>query len=256
MAHINIDVRLRPVRFAFLVQPDNKEKVFEIFCINTCLWGGKFNPIIPITRKVRELSIEEKQTINRYLDFFEPDFIVEAEEELLKGINFDSYRILQTDNLLEKEGTEVKYYDNFGKFGQSVKGLYTELYEEEFKFQPEIKYKYHNPVYITTNNNNLKNFVACNFGSFPQNKKLQYFEKNYRRKFYPSTKNLSTQTLNDLYNSRYLSPLEITTKKLKVDYTQNQKTVLFVLDFENTEDLIDLWNLRTVHQNVIGIPIQ
>lgn len=254
MAHVNIDIRLRPIRLAFLVQPDNPEKLFEVFCINTCLWGGRFNPIIPILQKAQNLLKEEKQNINKYLNFFEPDFIVEAEKGISKGIDFDPYRILQIDSLLKEEGLEIEYYDNLEKHGQSIKGLYAELYEEEFKFLNHFEQR--NAVYVKTSNNNLKNFVACNFGSFPQNKELQYFEKDYKLKFHPSTKILSAQALNEIYFSRYFSPLEITTKKLKVDYKQNQETILFVLDFENTKDLIDLWNLRTVYQNVISIPIQ
>ena len=59
---------LRPIRFAFLVHPDNQEQVLEVFRINTCLWGGKFNPIIPIRRnKKGYLSEKEKQVANRYL---------------------------------------------------------------------------------------------------------------------------------------------------------------------------------------------
>lgn len=48
MAHISAVVTLRPIRFAFLVKPNDSKRLLEIFQINTCLWGGKFNPIIPI----------------------------------------------------------------------------------------------------------------------------------------------------------------------------------------------------------------
>ncbi len=47
MAHISAVVTLRPIRFAFLVKPNDSKRLLEIFQINTCLWGGKFNPIIP-----------------------------------------------------------------------------------------------------------------------------------------------------------------------------------------------------------------
>ena len=253
MAHVNIDIRLRPIRFAFLVRPDKPEKVFEVFCVNTCLWGGKFNPIIPISQEAQNLSKEEKQIVNQYLDFYEPDFIVETEKNLSKGIDFDSKRILQIDSLLEREG--VKFYDHFGKYGQSVKGLYAELYKEKFKLllDPEPT----DIVYIKTNNENLKNFVACVFGSFPQKRELQHFEEDYKSKTRPSSVIiLSSEVIDKLYFSRILSPLQITTRNLKVNYNQNKKTMFFILDPENTKDLIDLWNLRTVYENVIGIPMQ
>ena len=53
MNNIRVDIRLRPIRFGFLVRPDDAEKnVLEIFRINTCLWGGRFNPIIPFFKYV------------------------------------------------------------------------------------------------------------------------------------------------------------------------------------------------------------
>jgi hypothetical protein len=38
---------LRLIRFAFWVRPDDKKGTLEIFRINTCLWGGRSNPVIP-----------------------------------------------------------------------------------------------------------------------------------------------------------------------------------------------------------------
>ena len=74
MNNIRVDIRLRPIRFGFLVRPDDAENILEIFRINTCLWGGKFNPIIPIFDSVPSWLEEEgfrfenpKQMINDYL---------------------------------------------------------------------------------------------------------------------------------------------------------------------------------------------
>ena len=68
MKHINLNLRLRPIRFAFLVSPNDSQKLLEVFRVNTCLWGGKFNPIIPIRKNEKgDLSEKEKQTVNKYL---------------------------------------------------------------------------------------------------------------------------------------------------------------------------------------------
>ena len=52
MGSINVNIRLRPIRFAFLVRPDDKKRTLEIFRINTCLWGGKYNPVIPFFKRL------------------------------------------------------------------------------------------------------------------------------------------------------------------------------------------------------------
>jgi hypothetical protein len=75
MSQINVNVRLRPIRFAFLVRPDDAEGVLNIFRINTCLWGGKFNPIVPCVKQVPAwwdrhgfLFHTAEQILNGYLD--------------------------------------------------------------------------------------------------------------------------------------------------------------------------------------------
>src|SRR4051812_16910027 len=41
MANLAAHVRLRPIRFGFLVKPDDAASLLEVFRVNTCLWGGK-----------------------------------------------------------------------------------------------------------------------------------------------------------------------------------------------------------------------
>ena len=118
MNNIRVDIRLRPIRFGFLVRPDDEEKVSEIFCINTCLWGGRFNPIIPFFDCVPSWWEKHcyhfenpKQIINGYLDFFEPDFLVEAQEGLANDVAFDRRRVLQLTSVLDEPiiGTLPEY---------------------------------------------------------------------------------------------------------------------------------------------------
>jgi len=37
MSNVSVDLRLRPIRFAFLIRPDDQKHVLKAFCINTCL---------------------------------------------------------------------------------------------------------------------------------------------------------------------------------------------------------------------------
>lgn len=41
-----------------------------------------------------------KQILNGYLDFFEPDFIVEAEKGMATGLGFDVKRVLRFSDIL------------------------------------------------------------------------------------------------------------------------------------------------------------
>ena len=52
MDEIRLDIKLRPIRFLFLVKPSDKRSLEKIFQINTLLWGGKYNPIVPYFKRV------------------------------------------------------------------------------------------------------------------------------------------------------------------------------------------------------------
>lgn len=130
MKKVNIDISLRPVRFAFLVRPNDEKRLLEIFRISTCLWGGIYNPIIPYFKKV-PLWWEKYgfrfdnaiQIMNGYLDFFEPDFIVETEEGLSANLGYDPDRILKLSSILIKDNG--KFNDGYGL---SVTEIYQHLY--------------------------------------------------------------------------------------------------------------------------------
>jgi len=252
---INVSIRLRPIRFAFLVRPNDKKRTLEIFRINTCLWGGKFNPIIPFFKRIpfwweREgYKFENaKQIINGYLDFFEPDFIVEAEKGLADGLGFDSERVLQLTDLLEREGER-----DWDKIGLSVLDLYRDLYTKEFQFVRRHK---HNIILVNAKEGSFENFVACNFGDFPTQKQLKYFERNYKNVFDPVSITLYSAALSKIYKAGYTSALRISHAKLKIYYHEHQGPTLFILNAHEPKDLIDFWNLRAVHRNVVAVPVQ
>ena len=186
MGSINVNIRLRPIRFAFLVRPDDKKRTLEIFRINTCLWGGKYNPVIPFFKRLpswwerKGYRFENaKQIINGYLDFFEPDFIVEAEKGLADGLGFDSERVLQLTDLLERGGER-----DWDKYGLGVYDLYGDLYTKEFQF---VRRRKHNIIHVKAKDVSFTNFVACNFGDFPTQKRLKYFERDYKDVFDPTS---------------------------------------------------------------------
>ena len=255
MNNIRVDIRLRPIRFGFLVRPDDAKNILEIFRINTCLWGGIFNPIIPFFKRVPSwwerhgFRFENaRQIINGYLDFFEPDFLVEAEEGLAEGLGFDSERVLQLTEILEKSGEE-----RWGKFGLSVHDLYSELYQEEFRF--ELRHQ-RNMVHVEPKEGAFAGFVAANFGSFPTQEGLGYFEHNYKDIFSPEHKLLDAVVLSELYQSGYGSALGIGCAKLQIDYHDRGELRLFILDAKKSRDLVDFWNLRAIHEHVIPVSIQ
>lgn len=255
MSNVSINLRLRPIRFAFLIRPNDRKNVLKAFRTNTCLWGGKFNPIIPFFKHLPNWWDKEtyhfensRQILNGYLDFFEPDFIVESEKEMSKDLGFDPKRVISFSNILENEDIR-----NREIVGQSVNEIYGYLYKKEFQFAKRHK---SNIIYIKSEDTSLNAFVACVFGEFPIQKGLEYFKDNYKYIFEPREILLNGKSLTKIYKNRYTSILNIGQTDLDVRYNQYSKQDLFVLDAKKARDLIDFWNLRIVRRNILAIPIQ
>jgi len=255
MSNVKVDIKLRPIRFVFLVKPNDKKNILKIFQISTSLWGGKFNPIIPFFKQVPKwwskhdhLKYNAQQVINDYLDFFEPDFIVEAEKGLADDIDFNKDRILLLDNLLH----DGKYGEN--EYGLIVNDLYLHLYEKKYQFERRHKVDI---VNVTSKEKSLKNFISCIFGSFPEDEEFSYLEKNYIDIFEPATIELDAQSLFQLYSSQSFTPLDIGHARIDINFSERTPDPrLFILDMYETRDLIDFWNLRMIYREVIAIPKQ
>lgn len=255
MKSVSINIRLRPLRFAFLIRPDDKKHTLDAFRINTCLWGGKFNPIIPYFKQVPKwwdkngFHFENaRQILNGYLDFFEPDFIVESEKGMANGLNFDPERVLQFSDLLIPDEER-----NIESFGLDVNSLYIHFYKKEFQFK--LRHK-PNIILVKTKNSKFYPLAACLFGSFPIVDKLKYFEINYRDIFEPKEIELNGASLLEIYKKPFSSPLKLGHAKIDINNNNYNDPALFILNSFEPRDLIDFWNLRIVQPNVIAVPLQ
>ena len=227
----------------------------EIFEVNACLWGGKFNPIIPRLRQVPNWWDRHNQRletasriVNGYLDFFEPDFVVEAEPGLADGLGFHQDRILPLAGLLTRSGDRNK-----SGHGLSVLSLYSDIYRTEFQFAHRHE---HNVVDVVPENRPFSAFAACVFGAFPQETDLKYLGEAFTEAFAPKKVALNGESLAGLYQSGFRSALRLGHSKIDIDYHDHGDPAFFVLDAREPRDLIDFWNLRAIKRDIIPVPVQ
>ena len=106
MVDLSVNVRLRPIRIGYLVNSSDMESVRQIMRVNACLWGGQYNPIIPIFDDIpsmwQEEGVTEQQVTQGYINFFEPDVYVESQEGLLEKAGLGSIREGYFDPLVGK----------------------------------------------------------------------------------------------------------------------------------------------------------
>src|SRR2546425_2285298 len=133
MSRGSATLQLRRLKFAFMVDPHDREGILEAIQINTFLWGGTFNPIIPAFHRIpskwahRE-SLTSKKLIEGYLDAFDPDYVVKVGKRAT-SISAGKRHVLQAAEVLE--GLERDWTP---KYGVGLFEIFSHLADEEFRF--------------------------------------------------------------------------------------------------------------------------
>ena len=114
MKDLFITNKLRPTRIGFLVRPSDRASIRKIMRINACLWGGLYNPIIPVFRRPpsawkNSFLPHEKITeiITGYIRFFEPDVYVESERGLIEKAGLSKFQGEKVGLKLQKVGLNI-----------------------------------------------------------------------------------------------------------------------------------------------------
>jgi hypothetical protein len=254
-------LRLRPMRIGFLVNPRNFDAVRRCIQLNTCFWGGLYNPIIPVfdrsPARWHLLHFRPKgRDIGRgYMRFFEPDVVVEAETGLAAKVGWkpgerylNTARLISLDELITKDQAGRT---NFAT-GVDITAIHGFLYQKEFKYQLKREEKFA----IMKGVSEKDAFFDAVVGVFPDNENLRYIEENYREAFQPTELSRSSDTFLSLMQEPVLTPFRFTRYGLNEDYSGHSDLRFFVFDPSDSQDLIDFWNLRQFDRDVIPIHIQ
>ena len=126
------------------------------------------------------------------------------------GFGFDSERVLQTSDLLRREGNR-----HFDGIGLNVFELYSDLYLKEFQFARRHE---HNIVEASSEDGRFSDMTACLLGAFPEEKELAYIENAFRDAFAPQKLSLNAAAFLELNRTGCTSALRLGHSKVDVDY--------------------------------------
>jgi hypothetical protein len=142
-----ITLKCRPLRLAFLIPP-NKDVLRTAIQINSTLWGGVFNPIIPLYAQSPKAWKEHpgqrhsmKDRVIAYLRAFDPDFLVDCTGAQLPGYAADLGRsLISVDDIWS--GFYSNRRDGAPQYGVGVfellNGIYKEFFEAVRRFPVKI----------------------------------------------------------------------------------------------------------------------
>lgn len=244
MADVYVRRKVRPLRFAFLVNPRKVDEVFLAMKVNTVLWCGQFNPIVPVLRSARgkrTIPRSARELVSGYLDAFEPDFVVTG-----SGVDASIYDIPEARTIeLSAMATTRGIFET----GLAVVDLYRWLYEKEFRF---VHREPRAILYPTSTDPSLHLLTSTVFGRFPD-KPLDLFRHAFAELGGQSTA-LTAAVYFDLLE-RPLYPYRLGSAGITERSSCGPRRTFMLVDPRSTGDLIDFWNLRAFGWRIVAVPV-
>lgn len=251
MGHGTVNVRLRPIKLAFLVNPNDKKSLLKAIEINTFLWGGIYNPIIPTYKRIpskwedrrfKRPNLNAQSVISGYLDNFDPDYVVPMGE--CSDYSLDVGNREKIDDVseilapVEEQGTP--------KYGIGLFEVLNYFINRELKFQRRHPLEICIPRFGTR----FRPFLASVFGTLPGNVDKIFWE-HFARVLEAKKIDCSASNYGEFFDWQYVFFLRINGLELK--HMSYRKKCIFILDANKPLDIMDYWNLRAIGWDVVPV---
>jgi hypothetical protein len=249
----SLNITLRPLRLAFLVDPTDKSGILEAIQLNTFLWGGMYNPIVPVFRRVPKIwrqryeRYSARQVSEGLIQAFDPDYVVLVGKYSELTVNAGHRKVIRATDVLgpiEDQGTPT--------YGI---GLFEIL---SYFIHKELRFVRRHPldVRIPSFGGPGSLFLASVFGSLPA-KVQKIFDEQFAGAMDAKQVQCNLLNYSDILNPEVLFPRRFGSLYLEpVSSGFLKDDCVFLLDPSKPLDIIDYWNLRAVGRHVIPVPIQ
>jgi hypothetical protein len=251
-----VDIKPRPIRLAYLVDPSKADQVREAIRLSSSLWGGTTFPIIPVhtrmpaTWRDRPLKAPKaKDVLSGYLDAFDPDVLVQLSGKIPDHVAARGLRVIRPEQIWEPLKTGA---GQAPQFGVGLFDLLTELFAKHFRY----KAKYPVKVVFPKLPKALSLFWASWFGEVPPTL-MPSLRRDYFEPIEAEEPDFDPAKLGEYLGSNVLFPRRITSTGLELEgRSRFHHAYVYYMDATRIEDIIDFWNLRAMGKEVIPVPRQ
>jgi hypothetical protein len=252
-----IDIKVRPLKLALLVDPGSTQQIREAIRIASSLWGGMYFPIIPLYKRMPAswrdgvLKAPHVKDVTRgYIEAFDPDILVQFTANLPTYVTDSQLKVINPQDIWANVGAGE---DAEPGFGIGVLDLLGDIYREWFKF----KAKYPVKVTIPTIPKNFGLFWAAVFGEYPQHVSAA-IETYFSEPLEITRPDVAPGAFLDLTDQMVLFPRRITSWSVERHGSLRfgRDSCVYFMDAASIEDVIDYWNLRATGRSVVPLPKQ
>jgi hypothetical protein len=261
MSFTSVDISVRPIKIAFLVDYNDNKRLNDATMISSVLWGGVFNAIIPVYKRLpRNLmdvvgyKFNTKESItNGYLEAFDADYVINLSSLPDNEIPLAQWRVIKDSDIFDDSTRRAKARGR-GEVSYGV-GIFEML---DYVEEQEFKYKRLEPLPVLDIQFGSKNstFLAGVFGGY-NDRTREVFMKRYARSIAIKSQSVSLSTYIDLLDEN-----PVTVRRLCNMYFDeyssggSRQDYIFLMDASSWQDVVDYINLKALGLNVLPLPKQ
>ncbi len=251
MASGTVTIRARPLRIGFLVDPFDRQGVLRVIELSSFLWGGIYNPIIPVYKRIpakwesggaRRL-LTPSDIIDGYLDGFDPDFVVPVGTCASRPLKLSNRDIVSVDDLIGNLNDQ-----GATQYGISVVELLSALAHEEFKYERRDGLR----VIFPEASRAYRMFLSSVFGVLDREAQ-QAVDRRLSGVPWVAKVAPVMKLLPELLGQRNIFPTRLNCLFLN---RPSREAQIYVCDGASSQDVVDYWNLRAAGYSVLPMPIQ
>ena len=225
MSTTSLSIKYRPVRIGFLVEDDCIDDLVKVSGLNTLLWGGIYNPIIPISHPELELA-------EQLLDLFSVDVLIPVSKNETISTFMKEHEFLQLSRLFYPRSEQIFYTGpNTEKklvlfldsraivnYHQEKEKRYTEKVDRRNcalpRWDPE---------------DTLNTVFSLEYGFFPTEYNLQNdFEDDFLNGLHSKELTIAKNATLDAELAHRINPLSVTRELLQIPYNAFSKNGVFL----------------------------
>ncbi len=243
MESIHVRQRLRPSRYAFVVNEGDLGAALQAASLNAVLWGGIYNPIVPL------MPGENRDGL---LKAFDPDLLVN-----LTGADLPADLVGRHEHRIVAPAHLVLTDDRTNRrglgFAFNILPLLRYVHEKEVRFSAEPTRA---AVLVPQAAASWPEFVAFAYGSFQWLPEMDVnFEEMFRRGLRAGNIDLLELTPPPDYDTLLL-PVDFTGYGLRLfgGRASFSSHIIFIGDHRNLGDLVEFWNIRATGRTVVFMP--
>jgi hypothetical protein len=253
MALGQVSITLRPIKFGMLVDYADPDALLQAIRVSLFLWGGIFNPIIPVFEKTPDNWSDSPlpaptpaEILQGYLRFFDPDVLVTCGAIDPSSVASGGRSVISAADI-----TAPITESGVPGYGIGLFEILAALGEKEFKFVRRDGLRVFAPTFDAA----AQPFLATILGDVPPEGAGQY--EDYLKLVETERPAITFDNYLDTAASRFLFRRQLCNYGLEVRRRRfDHGDAVFFLDHTDPLDVIDFWNLRAIGWNVLPIPRQ